>query len=55
MAPVMVRRAAYLGLAVFLALVLYASLSLGTTLDGCRQIMTRVVCEPGASLVVPPV
>lgn len=51
----MVRRAAFVGLAVFLALILYASLSLGTTLDGCRQIMTRVVCEPGASLVVPPI
>ena len=49
------RRAAFVGLAVFLALVLYTALSLGTTLDGCRQIMTRVVCEPGAALVVPPV
>lgn len=49
------RRAAYVGLVAFLVLVLYTSLSLGATLDGCRQIMTRVVCEPGAALVVPPI
>lgn len=50
----MARRAAFLGLVVFLALILYISLSVATTLDGCREVMTRVVCEPGASLVVPP-
>jgi hypothetical protein len=49
------RRAAFVGLVVFLALVLYTSVSLGGTLDGCSQIMTRVVCEPGAALVVPPI
>jgi hypothetical protein len=48
------RRAAFLGLAVFLVLILLTSMTLATTLDGCRDIMTRVVCEPGATLVVPP-
>ena len=50
----MARRAAFLGLVVFRALIFYTSLSVATTLDGCREVMTRVVCEPGASLVVPP-
>lgn len=49
------RKAAFLGLAVFLVLVLFTSMTLATTLNGCRTIMTRVVCEPGATLVVPPV
>jgi hypothetical protein len=48
------RRAAFLGLAVFMALILFASMTLATSLDGCRDIMSRVVCEPGATLVVPP-
>jgi len=51
----MVRRAAFVGLALFLAMILYTSLSLAATLDGCHEIMTRVLCEPGASLVVPPI
>ena len=49
------RRAAFLGLAVFLVLVFVAAMALASTHDGCRMIMTRVVCEPGRSLVVPPV
>lgn len=44
------RKAAFLGLAVFLALILFTSMSLARSLDGCRDIMTRVVCEPGATL-----
>jgi hypothetical protein len=48
------RRAAFLGLAVFLAMVLFASMTLSSGLHGCRDIMSRVVCEPGATLVVPP-
>lgn len=51
----MVRRAAFLGLVGFLVLVLVASLALASTHDGCRMIMARVVCEPGRTLVVPPV
>ena len=51
---VMGRRVAFLGLAVFLALILLASMSLSSSLDGCRDIMSRVVCEPGATLIVPP-
>lgn len=50
----MARRTAFLGLAVFLALILYTSLSIASSLEGCRQIMTQVFCEPGAYLVVPP-
>jgi hypothetical protein len=49
------RKAAFLGLAVFLALILVASMALASTHDGCRMIMTRVVCEPGRTLVVLPV
>jgi hypothetical protein len=49
------RRAAFLGLAAFLVLVLVTSVALASTHDGCRMIMTRIVCEPGRSLVVPPV
>ncbi|MGH8870613.1 MAG: hypothetical protein ACRDWS_01380 [Acidimicrobiia bacterium] len=49
------RRAAFLGLAIFLALIFYTSLTLATTLDGCHDIMARVVCEPGAHQVVGPV
>ena len=49
------RRAAFLGLVVFLALILYTSMTLATTLDGCRDIMSRVVCEPGATLIVEPI
>jgi hypothetical protein len=49
------RRAAFFGLAMFLVLVLVASMALASTHDGCRMIMTRVVCEPGRMLVVPPV
>jgi hypothetical protein len=49
------RRAAFLGLAVFLALVLAASVAIASTHDGCRMIMSQVVCEPGRMLVVPPV
>jgi hypothetical protein len=39
---------------VFLAMVLFASMTLSSSLDGCRDIMSRVVCEPGATLIVPP-
>lgn len=49
------RRAAFLGLAVFLVLVFVVAMALASTHDGCRMIMTRVVCEPGRTLVVPPV
>jgi hypothetical protein len=45
---------AFLGLVVFLALVLFASMTLSSSLNGCRDIMSRVVCEPGATLIVPP-
>jgi hypothetical protein len=48
------KRVAFLGLAVFLALVLFASMTLSSSLNGCREIMSRVVCEPGATLIVPP-
>lgn len=43
-----------MGLGVFLALVLFTSLVLASTHVGCRDIMTRVICEPGATLVVAP-
>lgn len=49
------RRAAFFGLAVFLVLVLATALALASTHDGCRMIMTRIVCEPGRTLVVSPV
>jgi hypothetical protein len=49
------RRAAFLGLAVFLVLIFVTAMALASTHDGCRMIMTRVVCEPGRTLVVPPV
>lgn len=49
------RRAAFLGLVGFLVLLLVASVALASTHDGCRMIMTRIVCEPGRILVVPPV
>lgn len=52
---VMGRRAAFLGLAIFLVLVLAASLALASSHVGCRDIMNRVICEPGATLVVGPV
>ncbi|MGH8950708.1 MAG: hypothetical protein ACRDX9_04720 [Acidimicrobiia bacterium] len=48
------RRAGFMGLGVFLALVLFTSLALASTHVGCRDIMTRVICEPGATLVVAP-
>lgn len=48
------RRAGFLGLAVFLALVLFASVTLSSTHVGCNDIMRRIICEPGAVLVIGP-
>jgi hypothetical protein len=47
-------RTALLGLAVWFALVLYASVSVASTLDGCREIANLIVCEPGARAVIFP-
>lgn len=49
------RRAGLVVLGVFLALVLFTSLALGSNHVGCSDIMRRIICEPGAILIVQPV
>jgi hypothetical protein len=48
-------RATILGLAVWLALILYVSVWGASTLEGCDILATQIVCKPGTVIEFFPV